>query len=127
MKRASGEHWAGTLYMRHVSIYITRLLVPTRVTANAVTWIMLLCGIASWVVLTIPHVWSVAVAFVLIQLQGTLDCTDGELARWRGQSSAVGIYVDRLGHYVTDAGLAVAVGVHADGGLLVSRPASSYS
>lgn len=116
IKRASGEHWAGTLYMRHVSIYITRALVPTPVTANAVTWIMLLCGVASAAVLALPHWWAAVIAFALIQLQGTLDCTDGELARWRGQSSAVGIYVDRLGHYVTDATLAVAVGVHADGG-----------
>jgi hypothetical protein len=57
------------------------------------------------------------VAFGLIQLQGTLDCTDGELARWRQIRGASGIYLDRIGHYVTDGTLAVAVGVHADGGL----------
>ena len=33
------------------------------------------------------------------------------------QTGPVGIYLDRIGHYVTDGGLAVAVGVHADGGL----------
>jgi phosphatidylglycerophosphate synthase len=115
--RVSGEHWAGRLYQRHISIYLTRALTPTRVSPNAVTWSMLLCGIAAAVVLTVPHLWSAVVAFVLIQLQGTLDCVDGELARWRGQHSAVGIYVDRVGHYVTDGCLAVAVGVHADGGL----------
>jgi hypothetical protein len=41
---------------------------------------------------------------------------DGELARWRKQFAPVGIYADRIAHYVTDAGLAVAVGVRADGG-----------
>ena len=37
-ERNSGEHWAGKLYVRRYSIYLTRLLVPTRVTPNAVTW-----------------------------------------------------------------------------------------
>ena len=117
MGRVSGEHWAGKLYQRHVSIYITRALVPTRVTPDAVTWSMLACGIGAALVLTVPHLWAAIVAFLLIQLQGTLDCVDGELARWRGQNSAVGVYLDRMGHYITDGTLAVAVGVHADGGI----------
>jgi phosphatidylglycerophosphate synthase len=115
--RVSGEHWAGRLYMRHLSIHVTRVLVPTRITPNAVTWSMMVAGVGAALVLTVPHVWAAVVAVLLVQLQGLLDCTDGELARWRGQSDPVGIYLDRLGHYVTDAGLAVAVGVHAQGGL----------
>jgi phosphatidylglycerophosphate synthase len=78
---------------------------------------MLVCGIGAALVLTVPHWWAALLAFLLIQLQGTLDCVDGELARWRRQSGAAGIYLDRIAHYVTDGGLAVAVGVHADGGL----------
>jgi phosphatidylglycerophosphate synthase len=78
---------------------------------------MMLAGIGAAVALTAPHVWGAVVAVVLVQLQGLVDCSDGELARWRGRTGPVGIYLDRLGHYVTDAGLAVAVGVHAAGGL----------
>jgi phosphatidylglycerophosphate synthase len=117
MGRVSGEHWAGRLYQRHLSVYCTRLLVNTRVTPNSLTWLMLAIGIGAAVVMTVPHVWAAAVAVVMIQLQGLIDCMDGELARWRKITGPVGIYVDRLGHYVTDGGLAVAVGVHADGGL----------
>jgi phosphatidylglycerophosphate synthase len=117
LARVSGEHWAGRLYMRHVSIHLTRLLVPTRVSADGLTWAMLATGIGAAAVLTIPHVWAAVLTVVLIQLQALLDCMDGELARWRQRTGPIGIYVDRIGHYVTDAGLAVAVGVHADGGL----------
>jgi phosphatidylglycerophosphate synthase len=117
MNRVSGEHWAGKLYQRRASIHLTRALVPTRVTPDAVTWSMLFCGIGAALVLTVPSLWGAVVALLLIQVQGTLDCVDGELARWRRTTGPVGIYVDRLGHYVTDGGLAVAVGVHADGGL----------
>jgi phosphatidylglycerophosphate synthase len=115
--RASAEHWAGRLYMRHLSLYLTRLLAPTRVTADAVTWSLIATGVAAALVLTIPHWWAALIAVLLIQLQGYLDCVDGELARWRGTTGPLGIYVDRIAHYVTDAGLVVAVGVHADGGL----------
>ena len=115
--RVSGEHWAGALYMRHVSLHLTRALVPTRVTPDSLTWGMLAAGVAGAVVLTVPRWWAALLAVVLVQLQLLLDCSDGELARWRRVTGPTGIYVDRLGHYVTDAGLAAAVGVHADGGL----------
>jgi phosphatidylglycerophosphate synthase len=115
--RVSGEHWAGRLFHRHLSLYVTRALVPTRVSPNAVTATMFLTGLGAALLLSVPQLWAVLVAAVVIQLQGILDCTDGELARWRGQSGPTGIYLDRLGHYVTDGTLAIAVGVHADGGL----------
>jgi phosphatidylglycerophosphate synthase len=115
--RASAEHWAGRLYMRHASIYLTRVLVPTPVTPDAVTWMLIFSGVAAALVLTIPHWWAALIALVLIQLQGLLDCVDGELARWHNRMGPLGIYLDRIAHYVTDAGLVAAVGVHADGGL----------
>ena len=115
--RVSGEHWAGRLFHRHLSIYVTRLLLPTGVSPNAVTASMFLTGLGAALLLSVPRLWAVVLAAVVIQVQGILDCTDGELARWRGQTGPVGVYLDRLGHYVTDGSLAVAVGVHADGGL----------
>ncbi|HVT22010.1 MAG TPA: CDP-alcohol phosphatidyltransferase family protein [Mycobacteriales bacterium] len=115
--RVSGEHWAGRLYQRKVSIHLTRLLAPTRVTPDGITWTMLLTGPLAGLAMTVPHLWGPLVAFALIQVQGTLDCVDGELARWRDQRGARGVYLDRIGHYVTDGCLAVGVGVHADGGL----------
>lgn len=114
--RVSGEHWAGKLYQRHLSIYVTRLLVPTRVKPDTVTWLMFPFGLGAAAVLTVPHVWAAVVAVLLIQLQGLFDCVDGELARWRKQFAPSGVFLDRLGHYVTDAGLVAAVGVRADGG-----------
>jgi phosphatidylglycerophosphate synthase len=52
----------------------------------------------------------------LIQCQLLLDCSDGELARWRGVSSPAGIYLDRMAHYLTEAALPVALAIRADGG-----------
>ena len=116
LDRNSGEHWAGRLYMRRLSPYLTRLLVPTPLTPNAVTWLMIAAGLAAALALSVPGLWTALAAFALIQLQLLLDCSDGELARWRGIGSPVGIYLDRVGHYVTEAALPIALGVRADGG-----------
>jgi phosphatidylglycerophosphate synthase len=114
--RNSGEHWAGRLYVRRLSPYLTRTLVPTRVTPNAVTWAMIAAGVAAAGVLTLPGVLAALAAALLIQGQILLDCTDGELARWRQQFSPVGIYLDRFAHYFTETLLPIALGIRADGG-----------
>ena len=52
-------------------------------------------------------------ALVLIQLQILFDCCDGEVARWRHQFSPKGIYLDRLGHWLTETALPIGLGVGA--------------
>jgi phosphatidylglycerophosphate synthase len=115
-ERNSGEHWAGKLYVRRYSPYLTRLLLPTRVTPNAVTWAMVVVGALAAAVLTVPGLWAAIAAVALIQLQILLDCSDGELARWRRQFSPAGIYLDRFAHYFTETLLPIALGIRADGG-----------
>jgi phosphatidylglycerophosphate synthase len=114
--RNSGEHWAGRLYVRRLSPYVTRALIPTRVSPNAVTWAMTVVGVLAAAALTLPGVWAAAAALVLIQLQILLDCSDGELARWRRQYSTAGIYLDRFAHYLTETALPIGLGIRADGG-----------
>ena len=114
--RNSGEHWAGRLYVRRASPYLTRLLLRTRISPNGVTWLMILAGLAAAAVLSVPGVATAVAAVALIQLQILLDCSDGELARWQQRFSPAGIYLDRFGHWLTEAALPIALGVRADGG-----------
>ena len=115
-ERNSGEHWAGRLYMRRVSPYATKLLLRAGLSPNAVTWLMIVAGLAAAGVLTLPGVLPAVAAVVLIQLQLLLDCADGEMARWLDRKSPVGVYLDRLGHYLTETALPIALGIRADGG-----------
>jgi phosphatidylglycerophosphate synthase len=115
-ERNSGEHWAGRLYMRRLSPYATRLLLRTPLSANAVTGLMIVVGVAAAAVLSLPGVAAAVGAVLLIQLQLLLDCSDGEVARWRDQRSPLGVYLDRIGHWLTEAALPIALGVRADGG-----------
>ncbi|MGX4690520.1 CDP-alcohol phosphatidyltransferase family protein [Streptomyces sp. JNUCC 63] len=109
----NGEHWAGRLYMRKISLRLTRQLVRTPVTPDQLTWTMVVCGIASGAALLVPGLTGAVLAVVLMQLFLLFDCVDGEVARWKGQNSATGIYVDRLGAYLADAALMVGAGFHA--------------
>ncbi len=102
--------------MRRLSPYVTRLILPTRVSADAVTGATLVLGLAAGALLTLPGIFPAAGAVVLIQLQMLLDCSDGEIARWRHQYSTAGIYLDRMSHYVTETAFPIALGIRADGG-----------
>jgi phosphatidylglycerophosphate synthase len=113
MDRNSGEHWAGALYMRKLSIYVTWFLAKTPITPNQTTWLMILCGLLAGVVLALPGLWAAVGAAVLIQIYLLLDCSDGELARWTGRTSITGIYLDRVGHYFAEAALLIGLGFRA--------------
>jgi phosphatidylglycerophosphate synthase len=109
--RNSGEHWTGRLYMRRLSPYLTRLLLRTGISANGVTWLMILAGVAAAGVLALPGLLPAIGAVLLIQLQQLLDCSDGEVARWRGEKSVLGVYLDRIGHWLTEGTLPIALGI----------------
>lgn len=116
LSRVNAEHWAGVAYGRKISIHLTRLMVNTRITPDSLTWAMTVAGGLAAVALSFPYWWTAVLAALLIQAQLVLDCCDGELARWRGRFGPSGIYIDRIGHYVTEAGLTAALGIRAAGG-----------
>lgn len=113
--RRNSEHWVADLYGRRVSIHITRWLVRTPVSANGVTVLMTLTGIGAAAALLIPGIPGGLLAAVLAQLQMVVDSCDGEVARWRGTSSAQGVFLDRVAHYATEALVAIALGLRAAG------------
>ena len=116
LARPGAEHWAGRLYMRRLSPYLTRLVLRTPLPANGVTAVMIPAGLLGALSFTFAGIWPAAVGVLLVQLQLLLDCSDGEVARWRRQFSPVGVYLDQLAHYSTEAAIPAAIGVRADGG-----------
>ncbi|MBL1069040.1 CDP-alcohol phosphatidyltransferase family protein [Streptomyces sp. 7-21] len=124
--RRSGEHWAGRLYMREVSLRWTRHLVVTRITPNQLTYLMVLAGVAAGAALLVPGIAGAVLAALLIQLYLLLDCVDGEVARWRGQTSVTGVYLDRIGHYLAEAALLAGFGLRAADVFAVEEDAANW-
>ena len=111
--RRSGEHWAGRLYMREISLRTDPYLVNSRITPNQLTYLMVVAGVLAGAALLIPGLTGALLGALLIQIYLLLDCVDGEVARWRGQTSITGVYLDRVGHYLSEAALLVGFGMRA--------------
>ena len=114
--RRSAEHWTASLYLRKFSPYLTRALLPTGISANGVTVLMIFTGWAAAAALLIPGLPGAILAALLAQLQMLVDASDGEVARVRGTSGASGIFLDKIGHYTTEGLIPLALGVRAAGG-----------
>ncbi|AXK37175.1 CDP-alcohol phosphatidyltransferase family protein [Streptomyces armeniacus] len=99
--------------MRELSLRCDPYLVNTRITPNQLTHLMVVAGVLAGAALLVPGLTGALVGALLIQLYLLLDCVDGEVARWRGQTSITGVYLDRVGHYLSEAALLVGFGVRA--------------
>ena len=115
--RKNSEHWVADVYLRHLSPYLTRVLLAAGLSANQVTWIMIATGASAGPALLIPGLGGALLAAVLGQLQMLWDCCDGEVARWRQTFSPAGVFLDKVGHYVTESLIPLCLGLRAAGGL----------
>ena len=109
--RSTSEHWIADLYQRRISPYLTRVFLRTPITANGVTWLMILVGASIGPSLLIPGWQGIAVALLLSHLQMLIDCCDGEVARWRETKSPMGIFLDKLGHYLAEGLIPICFGL----------------
>jgi len=82
--------------VRRVSIYITLVLIPTRISANAVSLVNLLLGILCGVFFAFQGSRALLIGLILFTANTILDGVDGELARYHRQSSLTGLFLDRI-------------------------------
>ncbi len=115
MNRRNAEHWLARLFLRTVSLRVTKLLIRTPVTANQLTGLMILVGLLAAIPLGMSGPWTAILGAVAIWLYFLLDLCDGEVARWRAQTSVTGVYLDRVGHYLVEAAVLIAYGFRAGG------------
>jgi phosphatidylglycerophosphate synthase len=101
--RSNAEHWVADLYLRRISLYLTKLLLRTSITANGITYLMIVTGVSISLALQINSWSGLILALLLSQIQMLWDCCDGEVARWRNTQSPKGVFLDRVGHYLTEA------------------------
>ncbi|MFB4305969.1 CDP-alcohol phosphatidyltransferase family protein [Actinomadura sp. GTD37] len=116
--RRNEEHWAGRLYMRDLSPYFGWIALRLGFSPNQLTYMMMACGVLAGAVVSLPAdpLWTALGGAVLIQLYLLLDCVDGEVARYLRQTSVAGVFLDRIGHYLSEISLLVGLGFMAQGG-----------
>jgi len=101
--------WGYRYLRRGLSIYVTWIIIHTHVRPNQVTVAMLLVGVAAAAALFSGWLWlGLALAYANV----VLDASDGELARYRGQYSMRGVYLDRINHLLIPGLCMVALALH---------------
>jgi len=87
---------------RKISIYFTKLFLCAKITANQATLIATIVGVIATVFLATGPSWCPIIGALLLRLWSILDCTDGEIARYRKTFGVTGGYVDRLNNAVVE-------------------------
>ena len=88
------RNWFDRNFTRRISMCFTKPFLMMGLSANQVTAISLLIGLAAGVLLVFPDPVLWLIGIPLLYLYFVLDCVDGEIARYRKSSSPVGSYLD---------------------------------
>lgn len=102
------DTWQDKLVCRRFSIFITRLLIPTDVTPMQVSWVFLFFGFVPGLFLASG---KFAAGVILLQMWFIFDGVDGELARYKKQSSLTGLYFDLVIHYISHPFTFICLGI----------------
>jgi len=102
--------WYSRIFYRNVSIYITKPLLCTSVTANQVTFLTMVLGLIAGVLFSFGTPSYVLAGALLLQLWLIFDCVDGEIARYKRTTGVCGKYTESLNHYVTEPFIVACVG-----------------
>jgi phosphatidylglycerophosphate synthase len=100
-----------TFFVSSYSRYWARWAARRGLTPNQVTSASMALGVAAAAAFAVGTRWWAVSGAVLLQLAFTLDCVDGQLARYSRRFSAVGAWLDSIfdrgKEYVVLAGLAI--------------------
>jgi phosphatidylglycerophosphate synthase len=88
------EEWVDLHFFRPIGARMARRLAPTRVTADQVTLVSLIIGLAAGHLFVYVSPWLNAIGFVLFVISDLFDSADGQLARLHGTSTRVGRALD---------------------------------
>ena len=92
----NGDGLTAFLINRPISLSLTRVLLHTPATPNAVTFFNLLVGVYAGYLLSQGEVLTIALGALLMQVVSILDGVDGELARMKLLQSPIGAWFDSV-------------------------------
>ena len=103
--------WYPRNFARKLSIYVTWLFIHLKISGNAASIIMLFTGIIASYLFTFGTYWYSFTAVLILQFWFILDHVDGELARYWKETSAKGIFLDKLNHHIVHPLIFLFIGI----------------
>ena len=99
----------GLLFARFFSIYMTRLFLLTSITPNTITIFGILFAVISSYLIIESHFLLASFSIFITIL---IDFSDGEVSRYRNQSSLEGIYLDKVYDFMVRPILVSGISIH---------------
>lgn len=101
IRKSNKEHGHGEtlrhLLYAHLSMPLTAILAKTNITPNIVTTISTILGFVAAYFFYKADYLSLIIGAIFITISYTLDCVDGELARYKNTGSKFGAWWDSVG------------------------------
>ncbi len=92
------------------SIYPTYVFIKLGIRPNYITFSSIALGVASLIFISLPTALFFFLGVVLLYLSFLFDKCDGEVARYRGEFSAIGVYLDEWYHFLVFPSVFLAIG-----------------
>lgn len=112
LKPAAVETPLDLLFFRPVAHLFVRMALPTPLSANGMTVISILTGLAGASLLRFQGRRELWAGALLLLLYAILDCADGQLARARKTSSRLGRILDGMSDYIVGVASGVTIAIH---------------
>ncbi|HEY6081019.1 MAG TPA: CDP-alcohol phosphatidyltransferase family protein [Polyangiaceae bacterium] len=102
--RKPQDGWTSRHLNRHISLFISRLLIKTPLRPNQVSVAILGVGVLGALSAAQGGYWPLVVGATLFQSQSVLDGCDGEMSRVSHRGSRLGEWLDTIGDDLTNYG-----------------------
>lgn len=108
--RKNLDSWHMKYIGRKPSIYITWLLLHTPISANQASLLVIVVSLIAALIFMAGTKPAFLGASIVLQSWFVMDMVDGEIARYRKQTSLSGTYFDALSHYISHPLVFVGIG-----------------
>lgn len=104
LREICGSKKKQPLYMElvsmKISIYITKLLLYTKISADYVTMSMIVLLIIGSIFMAFGSLWSILVGILIIHFTIILDNVNGEVARYWKEDGLIGTFLEQVYHNI---------------------------
>lgn len=97
--------------LRKISPYATKFFIDHNVTANNVSALSIITGIAANTTFIFGNYYLMLLGFFLYQLWNIFDLVDGEIARVTDVKTAGGKYLETINEPITECGFILSLGI----------------
>ncbi len=111
LKMIEVEDYFDLVFFRPLAFLLVKLIYPTRITPNQLTYTALVFGIISGILYAkgLPNGFILGAIFFM--LYNIFDCSDGQLARLKNSGTHAGRIIDGIADYIATAFVFIGIGI----------------